>query len=207
MLKVTLLLQNTTTAVTLPIPPEKIDFHFGARTMSFTTIYGGAFDMPRGRNPEKVILYGLLPGPSRQLPVIVEKNAQEVVEVFRTWNKENKPLRLIIPDTKINLPVYIEKFDAPIEGGYGDYRYTLALGEYRQLVITSIGSDGKVSTAASPTQNSKPRTHTVKSGDTLWRIAQDYYKDGSKYRDIFQANRDKIDNPDRIFPGQVLKIP
>jgi nucleoid-associated protein YgaU len=51
------------------------------------------------------------------------------------------------------------------------------------------------------------RTYTVQSGDTLWKIAQEMYGDGSKYMKIFDANSDLLEHPDRIFPGQELAIP
>ena len=51
------------------------------------------------------------------------------------------------------------------------------------------------------------RSYTVESGDTLSHIAKAHYGKASKWRAIFEANRDQIDDPDRIFPGQVLKIP
>jgi nucleoid-associated protein YgaU len=51
------------------------------------------------------------------------------------------------------------------------------------------------------------RTYTVESGDTLWKIAQAMYGDGSKYVKIFEANTSVLDDPDRIFPGQELHIP
>ena len=51
------------------------------------------------------------------------------------------------------------------------------------------------------------RTYTVVSGDTLSHIAKAHYGKAGKWRAIFEANRDQIDDPDRIFPGQVLKIP
>jgi nucleoid-associated protein YgaU len=47
-------------------------------------------------------------------------------------------------------------------------------------------------------------TYTVKSGDTLSEIGQKY---GVKWRDIFEANRDQLDDPDKINVGQTLKIP
>jgi len=49
--------------------------------------------------------------------------------------------------------------------------------------------------------------HTVEKGESLSKIAQHYYKDMMKYKDIFEANRDILDNPDLIHPGQVLTIP
>jgi nucleoid-associated protein YgaU len=51
------------------------------------------------------------------------------------------------------------------------------------------------------------RTHTVQSGDTLSKIAKSAYGDANKYMKIFEANKDKLQNPDMIKPGQVLTIP
>lgn len=50
-------------------------------------------------------------------------------------------------------------------------------------------------------------THTVKRGDTLWAIAKAAYGDGSKYPMIFEANKPMLSDPDKIYPGQVLRIP
>lgn len=51
------------------------------------------------------------------------------------------------------------------------------------------------------------RTYTVESGDTLSKIAKEQLGRAGAWRDIFEANRDTIENPDRIFPGQVIKLP
>ena len=49
--------------------------------------------------------------------------------------------------------------------------------------------------------------HTVKSGETLGKIAKQYYGDASKYQKIFSANTDILKNPDLIHPNQELIIP
>ncbi|AGK48009.1 BON domain protein [Burkholderia thailandensis MSMB121] len=49
--------------------------------------------------------------------------------------------------------------------------------------------------------------HDVVSGDNLWKIAEKYYRDGSKNDVIFQANRPMLSSPDKIYPGQKLVIP
>jgi nucleoid-associated protein YgaU len=50
-------------------------------------------------------------------------------------------------------------------------------------------------------------SYTVKAGDTLSGIAKQHLGDASKYTQIFEANRDVLSDPDKIKPGQVLKIP
>lgn len=56
-------------------------------------------------------------------------------------------------------------------------------------------------------ENYEPVFYTIKKGDTLWGIAQDFYKDGSKYPLIVEANIEVIKDPDLIYPGQAIRIP
>ena len=51
------------------------------------------------------------------------------------------------------------------------------------------------------------KTYTVKSGDTLSKIAKEHLGDANDYMKIFNANKDQLTDPDKIKPGQVLKIP
>ena len=66
----------------------------------------------------------------------------------------------------------------------------------------------KPSAAAATTIAGHPeRTYTVKSGDTLSKIARELLGDANAYHEIFNANRDQLSDPNKIQPGQVLKIP
>ncbi|MEM9715435.1 MAG: peptidoglycan-binding protein LysM [Pseudomonadota bacterium] len=49
--------------------------------------------------------------------------------------------------------------------------------------------------------------HTVEKGDTLWAIAEKTMGNGTKYEAIFEANKPMLTHPDKIYPGQVLRIP
>jgi nucleoid-associated protein YgaU len=49
--------------------------------------------------------------------------------------------------------------------------------------------------------------YVVKSGDTLSKIAKEFYGDANRWREIFEANKDQIENPNLIRPGWELSIP
>jgi LysM repeat protein len=61
--------------------------------------------------------------------------------------------------------------------------------------------------AATPAPGGTASTYTVVAGDTLSGIARRLYGHADEYMDIFNANRDQLSDPDKIQPGQVLKIP
>ena len=71
----------------------------------------------------------------------------------------------------------------------------------------SAGETQASSTPASPQQEWTSRTYTVKSGDTLSKIAKEMYGDAGKYPQIFEANKPMLKDPDKIYPGQVLRVP
>ena len=48
---------------------------------------------------------------------------------------------------------------------------------------------------------------TVQPGSTLWAIARDRYGEGEMYVRVFEANKDKIRDPDLIYPGQIFTVP
>ena len=60
---------------------------------------------------------------------------------------------------------------------------------------------------AQPDPTASETTYTVKSGDSLSKIAKHHYGDAQMWPKIFEANRDQIKNPDLIHPGQVLTLP
>ncbi|MCR6664191.1 MAG: LysM peptidoglycan-binding domain-containing protein [Luteimonas sp.] len=66
---------------------------------------------------------------------------------------------------------------------------------------------GSDTVAGSPDAVPSERTYTIEKGDTLSAVAQRFYGKAKYWRQIHEANRDTIDNPDRIFPGQTIKLP
>lgn len=51
------------------------------------------------------------------------------------------------------------------------------------------------------------QTYTIQKGDSLSRIAKQHYGDANAWKQIYEANRDVIQDPDRIHPGQTIKLP
>ena len=66
---------------------------------------------------------------------------------------------------------------------------------------------GSSSTAGAPAGEAVTRTYTVVAGDSLSKIAKKIYGDAGRWKEIWEANKDKVKNPDLIHPGQELKIP
>jgi nucleoid-associated protein YgaU len=79
--------------------------------------------------------------------------------------------------------------------------------DWRNDVVADIKATGGASATGASSAAAGGSTYTVKSGDTLSKIAREHLGDANAYMDIYNANRDQLSDPDKIKPGQVLKIP
>ncbi len=71
----------------------------------------------------------------------------------------------------------------------------------------AIDAPPQSAVATAPVEEPPARFHTVQRGDTLSKIAKAVYGDWRRYPEIFEANKPMLTDPDRIYPGQVLRIP
>ncbi|WP_339893338.1 peptidoglycan-binding protein LysM [uncultured Algibacter sp.] len=102
------------------------------------------------------------------------------------------------------LNVFIDDDAATISG--------LALNQAtREKVVLVVGNSKGIATVDDQMtveiEEPVAQFHTVKSGDTLGKIAKTYYGNAMKYPVIFEANKPMLTHPDKIYPGQVLRIP
>jgi nucleoid-associated protein YgaU len=83
--------------------------------------------------------------------------------------------------------------------------------EMKEKIILAVGNvegvGGVKDEASTRMAGRASRFHTVKSGDTLSAISKTYYGTWKLYPEIFEANKPMLSDPDKIYPGQVLRIP
>jgi nucleoid-associated protein YgaU len=87
----------------------------------------------------------------------------------------------------------------------------VATQEMREKIVLLIGNTAGIAQVDDrlqvERQEPEAKLYTVKSGDSLSKIAKQFYGDVNKYPVIFEANKPMLKDPDEIYPGQVLRIP
>ncbi len=88
---------------------------------------------------------------------------------------------------------------------------TVATQDVREKVILAVGNVQGIARVEDrldvTTPQPEARWYTVVKGDTLSKIAKQHYGDANKYPQIFEANKPMLKHPDKIYPGQVLRVP
>ncbi len=126
------------------------------------------------------------------------EKAGKLIEAVNTLNLSVADLAVTVEDDK-----------ATVTGEAAD----LATKEKVVLVvgntegIASVEDNMTVAEVEEIKEEEMAQFHTVVSGDTLGKIAKNFYGDAMKYPVIFEANKPMLSHPDKIYPGQVLRIP
>ncbi len=79
--------------------------------------------------------------------------------------------------------------------------------EEKEKIIMAVGNSTGVAAVEDEVEGADPVFHEVKKGDTLWKIAEQALGNGARYPEIFEANKPMLSDPDKIYPGQRLRIP
>ena len=113
---------------------------------------------------------------------------------------------------------YVQKLELPfkrlkisLKGDDVMLEGEVAAQEDAEKIVLAVGNVAGVDTVDNQITvvEAKPEAkfHTVKKGDSLSKIALEVYGDAKKYPVIFEANKPMLTHPDKIYPGQVLRIP
>ena len=113
---------------------------------------------------------------------------------------------------------HVQSLRLPVEGlkikVADDVAYVkglVATQEIREKVVLAVGNVEGIAKVEDRLEVTSPqpeaRYYTVTKGDTLSKIAKQHYGDANKYPQIFEANKPMLKHPDKIYPGQVLRIP
>jgi len=211
---------ETGARLALSMLPESAKYQGGTQLQVYDIINVGEAKVPKGVKLLTFSWSGRLPGESRRNASFVKsqhwKDPNEILSLWDKWRKNGTKLRLMVTETPINYDVYLDSYSAVASGGNGDYEYDISFVETKPVLVYTVDEIAAKSSAITNTNNTNSRpptaaaaakTYTVKSGDTLWAIAQKYLGAGNRYMDIYNANKDKVKNPNLIYPGQVLTLP
>lgn len=214
--------------ILLPVAPSKLQVKIKNANKTINLINDGEINIIKKPGLSEVSFDILIP--HVKYPFAVYKNGYKDAKYFlgeiEKLKVNMKPFQFIVSRRKpngtvlfdTNMKVTLEEYTIKEDAGEGfDVIVTIKLKQYREYATKTMKITIKqykpiavevparpAPTAPAPATTS--RTYTVKRGDCLWNIAKKYYGNGSKYTTIYNANRDKIKNPNLIYPGQVLTI-
>lgn len=135
-----------------------------------------------------------------------EKNMEEIRENLRQRKLEGR-LRQQIETHGFEVESLVVAYDGEtvVISGQVD------TNEIREKVLLAVGNVDGVGAVDDRLEVTNPEPeavfYTVERGDTLSKIAKEQYGNAGKYPVIFEANRPMLEDPDKIYPGQVLRIP
>ena len=209
-------------SVMLPVTPGALQVKINGNNKTMTLINEGEINLLKQPGLTEVAFDALLPNVSYPFSNGGAQSAGYYLGVLEQLKASQKGFQFIVSrslpsgrglfstNLKVSLEDYTIKEDAKNEGP--DVKVSIKLKQFKDYgtKTCSIAKDGTAVLSESRETDNAPQagsTYTVKKGDCLWKIAKQYYDNGSDYSKIYELNKDKINNPNLIYPGQVLTMP
>lgn len=206
--------------IQLPMLPESVDIQYGTNFLSYSIMDIGDVKLPNGETVTELSWDGIFPGADKQNAPYLHgtwTDPKNLQNAFNAMRKAGDKLRVLITETPINNEVYINTFEVKYSGGNNDYNYSINFTAAKKITVSTISTANNAvsvkpsSRPAAP----KPKTVTVKKGDSLWELAQKYLGNGKRYPAIYSLNKALIDQHTKknhdskytIYVGETLKLP
>lgn len=215
--------------VLLPIPPKKLELKISNQNKTYDLMNYSEINVLKSPGLTSIEFEVLLP--NVKYPFAMYKNdfqnAKYYLGILENLKVNKSAFQFIVirkfpngtgifdTNIKVSLEDYTitdstdEGFDTKVKIKLKQYReystktVQVTIKQYKPPVVTRTVTTNNTAAASKPSG----QNYTVKRGDCLWNIAKRFYGNGSQYTKIYNANRDKIKNPNLIYPNQVLWIP
>lgn len=210
----------------LPVPPQKLTTKIKGNNKTLTLVNEGDINFLRSPGLTELSFDVVLPMLGRYHFANDFHKPDYYLGVFENYMTSKTPFRFIVsrvsPSGRLlfdtNMKVSLESYTITEDATKGpDVTVAVSLKQYIDYATKTVTVSKPAAADKKPAvkeekkreTSSKPttKTYTVKKGDCLWNIAKKQYGNGAQYTKIYNANKDKIKNPNLIYPGQVLTIP
>lgn len=206
----------------LPVNPEFIKETLAGDSQTFTIARLGQVNIIKDIQLAVYTIESFFPIRNAAYVVAPLFDPSYYVGKIKDWQAAKEPIRFIYSDGSfvINELVSIESFEYSESAGDEDVHYTLSFKKYvsfepKKMVIKKASSGASKETqqivkkSAPPRQNNveTPKTYSMIKGDTLWKIAQKFLGNGSRYTEIQKLNGIKDSQLNKLPIGLKLKLP
>ncbi|MEY8318402.1 LysM peptidoglycan-binding domain-containing protein [Oscillospiraceae bacterium 50-58] len=211
----------------MPITPSKVKVKINNQNKTLTLISGEEINILKEAKLTDVSFDVVLPQVPYPFTNGGAQSADYYLSLFERLKQSKTPFQWILnrsrPDGVAlfysNLTVGLEDYQITDDAKDGfDLAVSVKLKQYRafgtktvQITPSPAPSQPATATVQEPpretTSAPKAANYTVKSGDCLWNIAKKQLGDGSRWKEIYELNKDKIKNPNLIYSGQSLTMP
>ena len=207
---------GSTSKMQFPVHPEQIEVSRGSQNESIKLTGVGEVTIIQKPAADRVNFSSFFPAAGFPGVSVALQSPITYIKKLVQWKNSGKPVRFVSTALSICDYYTIEQLDYYEQGGdVGTIYYTIELKLYREVSVRTVTVEEEKATV--PAQEETPRvdnteqpqTYTVKKGDCLWNIAKKFYGNGSRYTEIYEANKSLLKgrSPNMIYTGDVLVIP
>lgn len=219
-------------AIPLPVPPSKLEIKTKSRNKTIDLLNDGEVSVVKEGGLAEISFTALLPRFKLPFSSPVHLDPSVYLTLFELLKSEKQVFQFIVvrtlpnylPLKPTNIKCTLEDFTVIEDAGNGlDVTVNITLKQYKEAGLKTVKLIENIATALSVAGSAmatasvliprsketapKNTTYTVKKGDTLYNISKKELGDGARWKEIYNLNKDKIENPDLIYPDQKLTLP